>query len=144
MDAPARTLYAEEGGRMNKLKRCPFCGGEAEFYRTPIKTNGGWCDSIVVRCKECEARTNRVLYDNQKYKNDSEYDEAAVAWNTRKPVERVLERLEELRMKEYDASDEELELRDVEDWFDEGESSGRFKAYGEAIEIIKEEFGCES
>ena len=61
-----------------------------------------------------------------------------------KPVERVLERLEELRMKEYDASDEELELRDVEDWFDEGESSGRFKAYGEAIEIIKEEFGCES
>ena len=85
-----------------------------------------------------------MLYDNQKYKNDSEYDEAAVAWNTRKPVERVLERLEELRMKEYDASDEELELCDVEDWFDEGESSGRFKAYGEAIEIIKEEFGCES
>lgn len=61
-----------------------------------------------------------------------------------KPVERVLERLEELRMEEYDASDKELELCDVEDWFDEGESSGRFKAYGEAIEIIKEEFGCES
>lgn len=80
---------------MSELKKCPFCGGEAEFYRTPIKTNGGWCDSIVVRCKECEARTNRVLYDNQKYKNDSEYDEAAVAWNTRKPVERVLEQLEE-------------------------------------------------
>lgn len=34
-----------------KLKPCPFCGGEAEFYRTPIKTNGAWCDSVVVRCK---------------------------------------------------------------------------------------------
>lgn len=122
-----------------KLLPCPFCGGEAEFYRTPVKTNGGWCDSVVVRCMSCEARTNRILYDAQKHQNDSEYDEAATAWNTRKPVKSVLKRLEELRMKEYNASDEELELCDVEDWFDEGESSGRFKAYGKAIDIIKEE-----
>lgn len=36
-----------------KLKRCPFCGGEAEFYRTPVKTNGGWCDSDCIRYKDC-------------------------------------------------------------------------------------------
>ena len=77
---------------MDKLKKCPFCGGEAEFYRTPVKSNGGWYDSVVVRCKNCEARTNRVLYDARKYQNDSEYDEAAEAWNNRKPVEDVLER----------------------------------------------------
>lgn len=74
-----------------KLKRCPFCGGEAEFHRTPIKTNGGWCDSVVVRCKECEARTNRVLYDASVYLNDEIYEAAANAWNTRKPVDDALE-----------------------------------------------------
>ena len=81
--------------KMSDLKLCPFCGGEAEFYRTPIKTNGGWCDSVVVRCKSCEARTNRVLYDANKHPNDEEYDEAAAAWNHRKPMERILERLQE-------------------------------------------------
>ena len=80
-----------------KLKPCPFCGEEAEFYRTPIKSNGGWCDSVVVRCKACEARTNRVLYNAKKHPNDEEYEEAAEAWNTRKPVERILERLEDAR-----------------------------------------------
>lgn len=80
-----------------KLLPCPFCGGEAEFYRTPIKSNGGWCDSVVVRCKECEARTNRVLYNAEIHKNDSEYEEAAKYWNTRKPMQEIVERLEEKR-----------------------------------------------
>lgn len=80
-----------------KLLPCPFCGGEAEFHRTPIKSNGGWCDSVVVRCKECEARTNRVLYNAKIHKNDSEYDEVAITWNTRKPMQEIVERLEERR-----------------------------------------------
>ena len=78
-----------------RLLPCPFCGGEAEFHRTPIKTNGGWCDSVVVRCKECEARTNRILYDKKKYDIDGEYDEAAKAWNTRIPMEKIVEQLQE-------------------------------------------------
>lgn len=77
----------------DKLLNCPFCGGEAEFYRTPVKSNGRWCDSVVVCCKNCEARTNMVLYDAKKHPNDEEYDEAAVAWNQRKPMERIVERL---------------------------------------------------
>ena len=123
-----------------KLLRCPFCGGEAEFYRTPVKSNGGWCDSVVVRCKECEARSNRVLYDSRKHQNDSEYDEAAASWNTRKPVEKILERLNEERKKDYDDSDEELESEptDADDWFADGKASGRFEAYYKAIEIVKE------
>lgn len=81
-----------------RLLPCPFCGGEAEFHRTPIKTNGGWCDSVVVCCKECEARTNRILYDKKKHDIDGEYDEAAKAWNTRIPMEKIVEQLQEKLM----------------------------------------------
>ena len=73
------------------LRNCPFCSGEAEFHRTPVKSNGGWCDSVVVRCKVCEARTNRVLYDAKKHPNDEEYEEALKVWNTRTPVDKVIE-----------------------------------------------------
>lgn len=107
-----------------KLLPCPFCGGEAEFHRTPIKSNGGWCDSVVVRCKECEARTNRVLYNAKIHKNDSEYDEVAIAWNTRKPMQEIVERLEERKNRPP-----ELEYRHLN--------------FEEAIEIVKEVGGID-
>lgn len=66
-----------------ELKPCPFCGGEAEFKRAAIKTNGAWCDAVSVRCTACEARTGRVLYDARKHPNDEEYEIAAEAWNRR-------------------------------------------------------------
>lgn len=105
---------------------CPFCGGEAEFYRTPVKTkNGGWCDSVVVRCKECEARTGRILYNSQKHPNDEEYDEAANAWNTRKPMERIVEQLkEESKFMLYELEDPAL-----------------YAGIERAIEIVREEGG---
>lgn len=65
------------------LKPCPFCGGEAEFYRTPILTKKQWVDSVTVKCPTCEARTARVLYDAKKHGDCGEYAEAAEAWNTR-------------------------------------------------------------
>ena len=52
-----------------------------------------------------------------------------------------MERLEELRMAEYDDSDEEPVYTDAEDIFDDGVSNGKFRAYHKAIEIIKEEIG---
>ena len=106
-----------------RLLKCPFCGGEAEFHRTPVKTNGGWCDSVVVRCKKCEARTNRILYDARKHQNDSEYEEAAAAWNNRKPVENVLKLIESEILEK---------LSDCGDYWYTAEK------VNEAIEIIKE------
>ena len=78
-----------------KLKPCPFCGGEAEFCRKPIKTNGGWCDAVYVWCPTCEARSNRVLYNAKVHQNDGEYIEAAEAWNRREPIDKIVEQLEE-------------------------------------------------
>lgn len=66
-----------------ELKPCPFCGGKAIYHRTPVRTNGGWCDSVTVKCEKCEARTNRILYDKKKHGEDGEYDEAREAWNRR-------------------------------------------------------------
>lgn len=123
---------------MSDLKPCPFCGGEAEFYRTPIKTNVGWCDSVVVRCKSCEARTNRVLYDANKHPNDEEYDEAAAAWNQRKPMEKILERLEEEAKKAMSNSEKAAELgQKYEKHMIFNGAKGN--AFEEAIEIVKEE-----
>ena len=47
---------------MTDLKPCPFCGGKAEFARKQVKTKGHWCDAVYVRCTNCDARSNRVLY----------------------------------------------------------------------------------
>lgn len=68
---------------MAELKPCPFCGGEAEYKRTVIKTNRTWCDAVFVRCAVCDARTNRVLFDGRKHPNGEEYIEAEQAWNRR-------------------------------------------------------------
>ena len=59
-----------------RLLPCPFCGGEAEF---PIR-DGSW-----LWCKECGAETS-YCYTRE---------EAIEKWNTRKPMERIIERLEE-------------------------------------------------
>ena len=69
---------------MTDLKPCPFCGGKAEFARKQVKTKGHWCDAVYVRCTNCDARSNRVLYSAKYHKkNESEYLEAQEAWNRR-------------------------------------------------------------
>ena len=84
-----------------KLLPCPFCGGEAEFYRMTTRQNFRWSDCVGVRCKTCGASCSTVLYDARIHPNDEEYYEAAKAWNTRKPIERIVERLEEVKTKGY-------------------------------------------
>lgn len=52
-------------------------------------------------------------------------------------VEAVVQKLEEMKMAEYDDSDEEPCYADVDDIYDEGVSDGKYKAYHTAIEIVK-------
>lgn len=56
-------------------------------------------------------------------------------------INEVLMELEELRMKEYDDSDEEPYYSDSEEAFDDGVSQGKYIAYYRAIEIIKDKLG---
>lgn len=61
-----------------KLLNCPFCGGEA-------KTSFVFGRAGIV-CTNCDANIRMYL--------DASTEDAIKAWNTRKPVEDVLERLE--------------------------------------------------
>ena len=63
----------------NKLLPCPFCGGEAYEYRSGLQFS--LCEIV---CKDCGCRTERMAVAD-----------AYTTWNTRKPMERILERLEE-------------------------------------------------
>lgn len=66
-----------------KLKPCPFCGGEAEIKRyTFCRT-----DSFYVGCSRCNVTQTANVYFSEK--------ESIEAWNTRKPMERIVEQLEE-------------------------------------------------
>lgn len=59
---------------MSELKRCAFCGGEATL-----------CNYYFVQCEECGVSTLTFITK----------EEAIKAWNTRKPMQNIAERLEE-------------------------------------------------
>ena len=51
--------------------------------------------------------------------------------------EKVIDKLVELRQKEYNDNEEEEDLTDGEEIYDAGRSQGRFEAYHKTIEIVK-------
>jgi hypothetical protein len=115
---------------MNELKKCPFCGGEAGI----IENVKGDCNILYrakqVKCMGCGIGTDERICDGYYglYCTDEEISEA---WNTRKPVERILERLEEENMNRVDMACMTMDV------FVDGQVSGLERA----IEIIEEEVG---
>ena len=62
-----------------ELKNCPFCGGEAGLKL-------GFCQlDNYVACLKCGSRT--VFYNTE--------ESAIKTWNTRKPIDKIVEQLEE-------------------------------------------------
>lgn len=72
-----------------KLLPCPFCGGEAhievhKFYEE--KTKDFTMKTYGVICDNCHT-SGRQFYESE--------EEAIEAWNTRKPMDKIVEKLEE-------------------------------------------------
>ena len=95
----------------NKLLPCPFCGGEAKLIE-----NNHYTDIHSVICKNCYIESDR--YCTQ--------EKAIRAWNTRKPMECIMEQLEECMS---DAKN----LWDNNDYY-----TGQANAFKDAIEIVKD------
>lgn len=67
---------------MDELKRCPFCGGEAEMVSKFMMANGFRGIAYRVRCSECYAQSpykrNPILHGFH-----VSSDKAVEAWNRR-------------------------------------------------------------
>lgn len=74
-----------------KLLPCPFCEGEARLQRWKRKYD------YYVICKTCGCRT--PLFQYQFDSREKRRESAINTWNTRKPMERVIERLIDLQEK---------------------------------------------
>lgn len=75
---------------MEKLKRCPFCGGEAKTVMNMNRQSSAWF--VFVKCKCCNAMGQgiylgplgtRAECDEAMSKLDEVGERAALAWNRR-------------------------------------------------------------
>lgn len=108
---------------MSELKRCPFCGEEAKIDKTIANT-------VSVECTVCHASSRMILC------TEGDIEQKAIeAWNTRKPMENIVERLEHFNEETFYRAN--------------GRANGKTLAYGysqgiyKAIEIVKEEGGID-
>lgn len=127
---------------MEQLKKCPFCGGEVKLlaiagepypptYEVELEKITKDSDDICfVHCPTCNANWHKQV------RIDSFPLDTITAWNTRKPTEQIVERLEgyknEYLQREQDAKDAGL---------DRHADLNGIKAYmmDAIIEIVKEE-----
>lgn len=96
-----------------RLLPCPFCGGEAEVV--------GGNPYHWVFCKGCDAETGQ----------SATIEGAIGKWNTRKPLERIVERLEETKGKDIVFCPPRANGKTVK--------LGQRIGLDRAIEIVKEE-----
>jgi Lar family restriction alleviation protein len=108
----------------NKLLECPFCGGEAKVLK-----NGAGCYEVY--CCNCKSRQYAYAHETE--------EEAIEQWNTRKPMERIVEQLESLV--EYNSEQAEIYhnvekedayTREMKDLYID-----RVNCYGVALRIVK-------
>ena len=82
---------------MSELKRCPFCGGEAkiewEDWKDISPTSGIYRLSVNHKPECFFVQMNGLNAKSEMISSNKE--RLAGAWNTRKPMDRIVERLEE-------------------------------------------------
>ena len=104
-----------------KLLPCPCCNGEAEFNEIGTQIN----------CKECGLTLDVSECYEQGFSNAR--DTMIKKWNTRKPMERIIERLE----KESEIADNELKRTIERNPMQTDFALGYKMAIKNAIKIIK-------
>jgi Lar family restriction alleviation protein len=111
-----------------KLKNCPFCGGEAITHSRCSYEETGGETMFFARCKHCGVE-GPWSYSKENAIN---------AWNTRVPMQKIVERLEEDSKHWWKMKQEALKLN-------EGDLVNRYDAFeiasNNAIDIVKEEGG---
>ena len=103
---------------MSELKRCPICNGKVVFdifFDDYTETLGEF-----ITCRHCDL----IFYGSMDGMTKEQLTEE---WNTRKPMQNIVERLEEEKTSCFDWEDE---IKCVEQ-----------RCYRIAIEIVKEEGG---
>lgn len=123
----------------DKLKPCPFCGGEA-FKRSYDRLIQIGCESCGYTRGFCGIIQSKIdtgvpiRYEGGKISTYEWYDKdarekAVEAWNTRKPMDRIVEQLEEVKNEALCFTGT---WGDQDDYYD-----GTVNAYEYALEIVK-------
>ena len=89
---------------MNEKKplQCPFCEGEARLQRWR-RTYG-----YYVICKKCGCRT--PVFQYQYDSKEKRREDAINTWNTRVPMEKIMERLEEENQERVDMANMTMDI----------------------------------
>lgn len=107
---------------MSELKRCQCCKAEAKIIAGSVFM---WEQAVA--CSECGLSTK--MYHG--ISPSEARNKAIEAWNTRKPIKRILERLEEETNNSINDFDR------TRDYYHDGKADG----FERAIKIVREEGG---
>ena len=120
-----------------KLLPCPFCGSN-HIVREQMKFKDSNAENMLhedgtkkwtyIKCARCGCSTEAYCYEYQSTKK----------WNTRKPMERIVERLEEMYKYNSEQADlyrdgDSAYMRDKKEMY-----MDRTNCFGAAIRTIKE------
>ena len=106
--------------KKESLLNCPFCGGEAKVvYDSILNRQGEQRAIVLIRCEElnCTVRPKTQWHISE--------EEAIEHWNTRKPMERIVEELEE-------EHDDAIYHAELDPYY-----TGMVDAYEQSIEIVR-------
>lgn len=93
------------------LKPCPFCGGEAEIVEQKHRE---YASTFYVRCKGYCIKQHDFR----------DKERAVEAWNTRKPIEKILEWLDEHCFSLADFGDYVIQAEKIGKVIEEGVDNG--------------------